>query len=128
MARKSMTKLNAPKTTRSDTAAARPQVAIEIRSTTYSSAFVRMTFRWPAGRKESSAALHAQIHQAIADCYAAAAASGSGALVGQPQIDGLTLAGGDALQATVDFETMNGTRAEAEAIDALLHDAVPAPL
>jgi hypothetical protein len=133
MARKSMTKLNAEQTAktqrrgRADRAAAQPTVTIQILPTSRSSCIVQAMLRWQDGQHEVVAALHAQVHQMIADFYAAAAGV-EDAPIGRVTYEGLALAGGFDLQATIRFDSRNGSASEAVVIDEILHDVVPAPL
>jgi hypothetical protein len=107
--------------------AAEPTITIAVYPTRYGTEGVRVTFDWPEGRLENANALRAQMARTLADIYEAASCMDGCPSLGQPEIDGLNLMGGDRLRATMRFETDGGTPAEAETLSDIIHDAVPAP-
>lgn len=104
-----------------------PQISIAVYPTRYGTEGVRVTFDWPEGRLENANALREQMTRTLADIYAAAAEMDGCPSLGQPEIDGLNLMGGNRLRAVMRFETDGGTPAEAETLSDIIHDAVSAP-
>lgn len=104
-----------------------PTISIAVHPTRYGTEGVRVTFDWPEGRNENPNAPRAQIARTLADIYEAASCMDGCPSLGQPEIGGLNLMGGDRLSACMYFETDNGTPAEAENLSDIIHDAVPAP-